>query len=308
VSASGLWLSYASAFTFAGCSIVLAARALGRSSVRQRTAFGAANLVTFISLMALRHPALAQRSSGLMEYWTLQRAFPQGTGILALLLWLARASSEVGGFFWRAPGWMVIMIAASGAISLWQAKLRAATLMLAAPIFLAMAASFAHLWPLGANQHMTFAAPAMILLLGQGCESIRRWLSQRRQWLGEAALAAFLVPVLTNSAYRAVFPRRNSDLRSVIEFFQRHRKPSDAVIAGDPATVEFYTGHDFRYASPPLTASARVWVISIPALRPQRLDEVLNNRQLLAGAESYGGAQARLFGPRSAMRRVETRR
>ncbi len=120
--------------------------------------------------------------------------------------------------------------------------MRAATLMLLAPILLAMAASFAHLWPFGGNQHMSFAAPAMLIIVGRGCETIRCWLSQRRRWLGEAALAALLGPVLINSAYGALSPRR--DLRSVVEFFQRRRLPGDAVIVSDAVTVDFYTGQN----------------------------------------------------------------
>ena len=307
VSASGLWLSFATVFTFAGTSIVLAAQALRGGSARQRIAFAAANLVTLISLTALTGAALAQRSAGLMNYWTSQHAFPDTNGILGLTLWLGRALSSFCAYFWRAPGSIILLIAAAGAASFWHARLRAATLMLLAPILLAMAASFAHLWPFGGNQHMSFAAPAMLLIVGRGCETIRCWLSQRRRWLGEAALAALLGPVLINSAYRALSPRRNSDLRSVVEFFQHRRLPGDAVIVSDAATVDFYTGHDFRYDSPPITPSARLWFVSIPGVKPHGLDSILNRRPLLARVES-GGAAACLFGPQATGQDIDTRR
>ncbi|HEV3115081.1 MAG TPA: hypothetical protein VGY99_31740 [Candidatus Binataceae bacterium] len=184
--------------------------------------------------------------------------------------------------------------------------MRTATMMLVAPILLAIAASFAHLWPFGGNQHMAFAAPAMPLILGQGCETIRCWLSERRRWLGEAALAALLAPVLVNSSYRAISPRRNADLRSVVEFFRQRRLPSDGVIVSDAATVDFYTGYDFRYDSPPITPSARLWFISIPGIKARGLDDLLNRRPLLARVES-GGAAACLFGPQITGHPVDTR-
>ena len=165
---------------------------------------------------------------------------------------------------------------------------------------------------------MSFAAPAMILILGQGCEAVRCWLSQRRRWVGEAALALLLGPVLINSAYRALFPRRNSDLRSVVEFFQRRRLPGDAVVALDAATLDFYTGVDLRHGSPPtavannpedfspfaidpssIPPSARLWVIYNTDVKVRGLDEMVNGRPLFAQAESHG-AKACLFGPRSA--------
>jgi hypothetical protein len=314
VGVTGLWLSFATLFTFAGCSIVLAARALRRWSARQRTAFASANLAALISLIALSGPASAQRSARLMNYWTGRHAFPEAGGIFGLTLWLARASSAFCGYFWRAPGWILLLIAAAGTASFWHARLRAATMMLIAPILLTIAASFAHLWPFGENQHMSFAAPAMILILGQGCEAVRCWLSQRRRWVGEAALALLLGPVLINSAYRALFPRRNSDLRSVVEFFQRRRLPGDAVVALDAATLDFYTGVDLRHVSPPtavgdlspfaidpssIPPSARLWVIYNTNVKVRGLDEIVNGRPLFAQAESHG-AKACLFGPRSA--------
>jgi hypothetical protein len=298
LAAAGLWLSFATLFIFAGCSIVAAARELRGWSSRQRTAFAAANFVTLVSLIALSRPALAQRSTGLMEYWTSQRAFPEATSIFTLVLWIVRAPAAFCGYFWRAPGWIVLPIAAAGVAGFWNTRLRTATMMLLVPIVLALAASFAHLWPFGGFQHMSFAGPAMILILGQGCETVRDWLSQRRRWLGEVALAALLGPVLINSAYRAVFPRRSADLRSVVAFFQQHRLPTDAVIASDAATVDFYSGHDFRYESPPISPSTRLWVISIPGVELRGLDEIVSGRPLFAQAESHG-AKAVLFGPRA---------
>jgi hypothetical protein len=307
VGASGVWLSFATVFTFAGINLVLAAQALRGWSARQRIAFAAANLMALISLAALTGPALAQRSAVLMDYWTSHSAFPDTSGVLGLALWLTRSLLAFSAYFWRAPGWIILPIAAVGIATFWHARLRNTTLMLLAPILLAIVASLAHLWPFGGNQHMSFAAPAMLLIIGQGCETIRRRLSQRRKWLGETALAALLAPVLINSAYRAISPRANTDLRSVVEFFQHHRLPKDAVIVSDPATVYFYTGHDFRYDSPPIAPSVRLWFISIPGGKPRGLDDILNRRPLLARAES-GAAAASLFGPQATGRDIDTRR
>jgi hypothetical protein len=297
--AGGVWMSFAAVFTFAGTSMVMAAQALRGWSTRQRLAFAAANLITLFSMAALSGPALAQKSTGLMNYWTSHSAFPDTGGIARMGWWLTHSLLAFCGYFWRTPGWIILAIAAVGIITLWQSERRATTLMLLAPIGLAAAASFAHLWPFGGNQHMSFAAPAMLLVIGAGCETLRRRLSRQFPLVGEAALAALLVPVLINSAYRAIYPRGNSDLRTVVEFFQQHRRSGDAVIVSDPATVDFYSGHDFRYESPPITPSRRLWFISIPQLKPRGLDAMLSRRPLLAKAES-GDAAALLFGPQAA--------
>ena len=298
-SASAVWLSFAGVFTVAGTDLVLAARILRGSPARQRIVLAIANLMVLISIAALAGPALAQRSSGLMGYWRTNHAFPDTSSVLGLALWLAHSLLSFCAYFWRAPGWIILPIAALGIATFWQAGMHDTTLMLLVPMVLALAASFAHVWPFGGNQHMSFAAPAMLLIIGQGCETIRRELSRRRRWLGEAALAALIAPVFLNSAYRAIFPRPNSDLRSVVEFFQQHRLPHDAVIVSDPATVDYYAGHDFRFESPPVARSGRVWFISIPGVKPGWLDSVLDRRPLLARAES-DGAQACLFGPQAA--------
>ncbi|HEV3115082.1 MAG TPA: hypothetical protein VGY99_31745 [Candidatus Binataceae bacterium] len=95
VGASGVWLSFATVFTFAGTALVMAAPAFGRWSARQRIAFVAANLMMLISLTGLTGSALAQRSAGLMDYWTRHGAFPDGSGARPVRCWHFLATSGV---------------------------------------------------------------------------------------------------------------------------------------------------------------------------------------------------------------------
>jgi hypothetical protein len=195
-----------------------------RAAARQRIAFAAANR-NAISLTALTEAALAQRSAGFINYWRSHHAFPDTNGILGLTLWLRRALSAFCAYFWRAPGSIIILlIAAVGAVSFWHARLRAATLMLLAPILLAMAASFAHLWPFGGNQQVVHGAGhASHRRAGMRNHSLQAVAKTPMAWRDRPRRITWT----RSDQYPigALFPRRNSDLRSVVEFFQRRRLP-----------------------------------------------------------------------------------
>ena len=179
--------------------------------------------------------------------------------------------------------------------------------MLWLPVGVAIGAATAHWWPFGGNQHMAFAAPAVLLLAGDGIEIARRHLAARRPALAWCALAALLAPGLVPACYHLVVPRERHELRPVIAFMESHRAAGDQLAVFDTATFEFYTGRVLHDAPVELAGSARVWVItprsSRGTLHPdvQRVVDGLSANRPRLNALEVNGAAAYLFGAEHAV-------
>jgi hypothetical protein len=317
------WLSFAAVFSFAATTIVLGYRALRSRVLRphpdpllrqgeglSRLAFVFANILILISLLMLYSPVMAQRSGGVLRFWTAAQGFPDLGSPSEFALWSAEAPVRMVSYFWRAPGLLLFAIGAVGAFSFWNRNKNAELAMLLLAPASALVAAWFRFWPFGANEHMSFAGPVIFILLGEGSESIRSWISQRRRWLGEVALAALLAPTIVSSAWRVAVPRHNRELRGIFEFVQRHQQPGDSFVVTDPATAEFYSGHSFRRdASSEISPGARVWLITIPlpditpgAREERAMAERLRATRPTIAHDEERGAEAWLLGPERAKR------
>jgi hypothetical protein len=295
------WVSYASAFVVAGSAMVLAPAAWRRGASSRRALLAALVLVS-LSALALAGAVQAQRSDTVVGFWS--RAFPPfDGGVVAVGIWLGRSMVGLFDYLWRPLGGLLLIPAALAA-SPYHAQRRPLLALLWLPVALALLASALRWWPFGGNQHMAFAAPAVLLLAADGLV-----LGGRRLAVGQRALALLagtvvLAPALACALYHLAVPRQRHELRPVIASVQAQRRDGDQLAVFDPATFEFYTGIDVRTAPPPdLAAAARVWVItprsSHGALDPdvaRVVDHLLATRPRLATFETHGAA-AYLFGP-----------
>ncbi len=301
LGAIALWFSYASAFVFAGTSLVLGASAVSTWPRANRAAYAAANLLALASAAALFGAVRAQRSAAVVEFWA--RAFPDLDGGLRLVAWLGRALLGLFDFYWQPFGGVVLGLAAGGAYVAWRSERRALLLMLWAPVGLALAAAAVRWWPFGGNHHMAFAAPAILIAAGDGIEIARRRLARRRPSLAAGALALFFAPGAVGALYHLVVPRQRHEVRSAIEFMQAHDEAGDQLAVFDPATFAFYTDRDLRAAPMQFADSARVWVITPRdrrgGLQPdvRALVERLQRTRRVVLASEVHGAAAYCFGP-----------
>jgi hypothetical protein len=303
-AALAVWFSFAAVFSFFATSLILAGETLRERQSRRGFFHVGVSLMVLASMTILYGAVAAQRSVVLLGYWNTRGGFPDFGSLFSLAEWVVQSTSSFFGFFWRAPGLLLFTIVVLGVISFWNRKLRMKLAMLILAPCAALAAAGVHFWPFGGNEHMSFAAPIIFVLLGEGMECLRAVLSNRRRWIGEAALACLLGPTLVNAAWRMVQPRHNRELRKIFAFVERNEKPGDAFVVTDAATAEFYTGREFRQLRPSEVASrARVWLITIPlpdalGAKDQKAfeDRLKATRPIIAHDEEYG-AEASLFGP-----------
>lgn len=303
IGAVGLWFSYATAFVIAGTSAVLAVSAARRWPAAARTAYVLANLAVLASAAALFGAVHSQRSGVVVQYWG--DAFPDNGDALRLAAWLARSLIGIFDYTWRPLGGLLLIPSALAVAAYARTEQRTLLLLLWGPVALALLAALFRWWPFGGNQHMVFAAPAVLVAAGDGIEIARQRLAGRHPLAAAAALTLLLAPGVADALYHLAVPRQRHDVRGAIAFMQQRVAPGDELAVFDPATFQFYTGRDLRGASLSFAAPARVWLITPCSRRGelhadvQRLvDRLLRERSRLAVAD-LPGATAQLFGPAS---------
>lgn len=299
-AAIGPWFSYATVFGFAATSFILAGPALRRWPLRSRSAYLRANLLVLVSAAALLLPVTAQRGAAVVQFWS--HAFPDVSGPLPSVVWLARSLVALFDYFWQPFGGLLLVSAALAVAACRRTARRPLLRLLWLPVGLALLAAALHWWPFGGNQHMAFAAPAVLVFAADGVELVRRRLIGRQPRLAWAALALLLAPGLFGALYHLIVPRQRHELRAVIAYVQQQSAPGDQLAVFDAATFKFYTGRDVRSAPLQFSSAVRVWVITPRSkhgvLHPDVRDFVgrlERARPRLGAMETYGAA-AYLFG------------
>jgi hypothetical protein len=295
------WLSYASVFCFGGTSLVLSCthfRVWGR---QPRLVFVGANLGVLVSFVLLLASIRLQRTETVLDFWS--ATFPDTNSVTALLYWLVRTHLGLYHYLPQPVRALGPIFAVAGTVWYWRHQRRAELLLLWAPVGLALGASSLHYWPFGGNQHMSFAAPAVILTVAAGIDATVPRLRRRHAHAPIAAAVVLLFPSFVNCAYRMAVPRQRHELRPVIDFVQQHRRPGDRLLVFDAATFAFYTGADLRKQPLDAPDDAPVWVITPRskrgALHPHVADVIASLdrwRPRLETIEVYGAAAYR-FGP-----------
>jgi hypothetical protein len=300
LGAAGLWLSYASLFVFAGTSLALLmrARAFPRAA---RAAWAAANAAVLLSFALLLGPIGAQRSGRLASFWT--ASTPDASGPLALASWLGRAVVALFDYCWQPYGLALLVLGVAGGFLLVRTGRSATLLCLSLPAGVSLVASFLHFWPFGGNQHMVFAAPAVLLLSAEGLEALRLRLDAWRPRAGLLAVLAVFGYRVPNAAWQVAAPRLRHEVRPAARFYEANARPGDAVLCFDDATYGFYLGRAPGLPAAEPASDQRVWVLTLRnARRPetasgletiQRLDGL---RPRLLSREEFGAA-ATLWGP-----------
>ncbi len=297
IGAVSIWFSYASAFVLAGTSIVLMYRAMTAWRSAGRAAYVAANLIAMLSALTILGPVRAQMSGPMIEFW--RQSYGNAASAWVILYWFGRSMLGLFDYFWQPMGALLLVLAMIGAAAMWHDERRPILMMMTAPIAATLAASFAHLWPFGGNQHMVFAAPAVFIVVAEGIERVRQRLIGRSAWMAAVFIAITLIPGIAPAAYHIVYPRQRHEVRAVLDFVRRHRQPGDRFLIQCPPEVEFYTGHELL-ALPPAGPSSRLWVLTTASgrhgLDAASIRAFAPDRPYLTGDQQFGAA-AYLFGP-----------
>jgi hypothetical protein len=124
--------------------------------------------------------------------------------------------------------WSIVFTLAMvvGFVALWRAR-RDVALLLLGPMLAAIAAAFAHQYPLR-GRLMLYLVPIALLAVAAGVDLVRRAVGRLHPALGVTVIAALLVTPLV-AITTPLPPYELEHHITVLRYLQQHRKPGDAV-------------------------------------------------------------------------------
>jgi hypothetical protein len=267
-----------------------------RSGRLDRLAFGLLGLAVVGSFVALAAgPAKAQQDGAMTGCWMNQ--FADWTRPAGVPVWTAISTLEVLRYALVPLGQVLAPIAVVGAIRLGRRDGRLLTLLLA-PLGLALVAALIGKYPYGGARVCLFAAPALLLSVGEGVPPCWSWLRMRARPT-PALLAVALVAPFAQTAYRLTIPWPRADFREAVEYVEPRFGPGD-LIASDHWEVLYYMrGREELVCDPAEIGDrmpTRVWVLTgtDPGVGEQRLDRVPPDWQRVDEVR-FRGTRAVLF-------------
>jgi hypothetical protein len=132
----------------------------------------------------------------------------------------------------------LLILATVGGWSLWQRGLRAVTVLLVLPVFLALIACYLNAYPYGGYRVDLYAGPALFLLAGEGSAMVLTRLRSlqpisarqvRLVRLANAALVLLLSLPLGRAVHRVLVPWRRADYAAGAEYILQTRRLGDEV-------------------------------------------------------------------------------
>jgi hypothetical protein len=163
------------------------------------------------------------------------------------------------------------VLAAAGLATLWRRR-RAAGLLLATPVVVAVLAAVAGKYPM-VDRPVLFAVPCVWLLAAEGVYELSHRLSQGRwRWLTLGLAAVLVVPGVPRAAELVRIESPRVDFRRAFELVRSEGRPGDLCWVSHPEVYEVYfgKGETGRISYAPAAAvvdearGRRLWVIAPP--------------------------------------------
>jgi hypothetical protein len=290
-----IWCSLPAVFVLAGIGLTaawVAARKRSRSSLLLLFIPGFVWAGDFLLyyVISLRSSAIIYH--GLKEYW--QDAFaPLPPTSLSGVLWYERAFFNV---FSDPAGLALVGIAGVSALlgaNEFRKRDQGRFLAVLLPIAATLLASAFHRYPFH-GRLLLFLVPSLLLLIAAGLEAIRRMTREFARPLGVLLIGfLFLDPLLTARGH-FIRPQGVEEVRSAIDYIQKHRSPGDILYCyysaelpleyyreqGRIGPIEQITGVSSRDAWRPymddldkLRGQKRVWILFSHVWRANGADE-----------------------------------
>jgi hypothetical protein len=262
-----IFLSYPACFLYGG---FLAATAPAVWRDRKLSAWAAygflAAVVSAAFLAMLLGPIRAQHDSAIASCW--EGAFPDWSRPWTAPTWALFSTLDIFRYCCKPLGMLLAPLALIGAATLWRSGRRGLVMMLAVPVLLALAASFAHRYPYGGARVLVYAAPALVLLIGAGTPPTWDWL-KRRHRLAPVGLALLFVPPLYAAGHAVVVPWARPDAAGACNYVIAHRGPRDAVAGNDWTHQYYFRRLGFQFHPDGIAdAKDRCWIVYTAELPP----------------------------------------
>jgi hypothetical protein len=188
-----------------------------------------------------------QVDPALLSYW--QQDFPDFSGVIPFVVWLAGALARYTHYFFGDWGWTWgVPLTLMGLIVLWRQGPRQVLLYLAGPLFLAFLAAALHRYPFmgrfNGSRLLLFSAPFLYLALAVGIHTVHR-----RLWVSPHRWSALLLAGLMVAAVQPLVllrenlhPRTNrQELKPLVTHLQANLQPRDWVY------VYYHAIYPFKY-------------------------------------------------------------
>jgi hypothetical protein len=271
-----IFLSYPACFLYGGVLAALAPAVWRERRAGAWACYGLLAAVVCGAFLALvLGPIRAQHDPEIAACWA--NSFPDFSRPWSVPGWTLFSTLDVFRYCCKPLGQILAPIGVLGAVVQWRRGRRALVVMLAAPVLLALAASFLHRYPYGGARVLVYAAPAVILFIAAAAPPVCDWL-RRRHGLAPAALCLLVVPPLYAAGRAVVFPWERADTAGACAYVRAHRWPTDLVVGNDWTHLYYFRrlGRAFRYTSAGDAAGDRCWIVFSAEYPPeQRLKEAL---------------------------------
>ena len=271
--AAAVWCSATAVLVLGALGAVFLAtglRSRSRPRLAQAAVAGAAWLASFAGAWLLVYRQ-ASESAYMQDYW--DGAFLSMASARAVARSLKESSEVVWSVFVAVPSSVLqprLELALLAALALAVAGLAvagferirrthrsAAAWLVAAPVLVAAAASFADLYPV-ATRLVLFLVPALLLLVGAGMVSVARVLAPRAEQAGVVALAAvFGAMGLDPVGHRSVSSVRWTEAREAIEAIRSDTSAAPVYVYERGIPVYRFYSTDWRAPDRPGAAPGR---------------------------------------------------
>jgi hypothetical protein len=257
-----IWLAYPGGFLYGGVLMALLPAVWKSGRAWDWLGYAALTVVVGVSFGALvLGPVHAQRCEAMTSCWL--DLFAPWDRPWKVPVWTVASTLEVGRYCCRPIGQVFVAAALVGAVLLWKRGQSKVLALLTLPVGLALIASYLHAYPYGGVRVLVYAAPALVLLTGEGVAVALDWLGARSR-LAAAGLAALVAIPVGLAVYRVVEPWDRADCAGASAYVLAHRRPGDPV-AGNHWEYQYY----FRRLGPALTPlvgaprppSDRLWLV-----------------------------------------------
>lgn len=236
--AAVLWLSHGVVFILAGGGSVLGLKSMRDRRWEKTLKLAAVGCFWFVSFLVSFHVSSRDMSSNtaLINFWKGQSA---GGTILSVHMLSNHLDSFLNMFIMPA-GFKLTSLAAfcfgAGAITLWREDSFKWGLMIV-PIVLCLAVSWMNYYVFY-GRFLFFTAPVLVIFVIYGAGSLVKWTWPESRVLGVLLIVGLLVP---NALVKPHHKRE--ELRPVLEYVQRKRKPGESVYVyyGAKSAFQYYS-------------------------------------------------------------------
>ena len=274
------WLTFPGCFISGGLLLSLLPTAR-RAGGRDRVMFWLLGLAVVASFVVLAlGPARAQQDGAMTGCWVNHFADWSRPGIVPL--WAFLSTLEVLRYALMPLGQVLAAVVVVGAIRLGRRDWQLLTLFLT-PLGLALVAALAGKYPYGGSRVCVFAAPALLLLVGEGVSPCWKWLVSRSRLAPLILIGALSLPFV-QTVYRSAVPWPRADFREAVDFVESRMGTGD-LIASDHWEVLYYMrGREVLLCDPAEVGNrrpSRVWIVTgtDPGVGEQRFEQLPSDWQ-----------------------------